>query len=195
MKKEKLPHIPLTFRPLTKSRWNDFERLFGPRGACGGCWCMHWRTRHAEFERLKGDGNKRAMKKLVDSGRVPGILAYLKNEPVGWCSIGPRKEFVRFEKSRIFKPVDDREVWSLNCLFVAKEHRRSGVSRQLIEAAVAHAAGKGARIVEAYPFEPKKGNQPDPFVWTGLASSYFEAGFKEIARRSPTRPIVWREIK
>ena len=156
---------------------------------------MHWRMLHAEFERQKGNGNKRAMKKLVDSGKVPGILAYLKKEPVGWCSIGPRKEFVRFEKSRIFKPVDDQEVWSLNCLFVAREHRRSGVSRHLIEAAVAHAARKGAKIVEAYPFEPNKGSQPDPFVWTGLASSYFEAGFKEVARRSPTRPIVWRKIK
>lgn len=182
--------IPLTFKPLTAARWDDFEKLFGQRGACGGCWCMLWRLEHARFERQKGAKNKQAMKRLVKSGLVPGILAYHKKEPVGWCSVGPRKDFIRLEKSRILKPVDDREVWSITCLFIAKEYRNRGVSRGLIDAAVKHAARKGAGIIEGYPFEPKKGKQPDPFVWTGLASAYFAAGFKEVARRSPTRPIV-----
>ena len=38
------PTIPtLEFHPLTIERWGDFEKLFGPRGAYGGCWCMWWR--------------------------------------------------------------------------------------------------------------------------------------------------------
>ncbi len=182
--------IRLTFRPLTADRWGDFEKLFGKRGACGGCWCMLWRLEHARFESQKGTRNKQAMKRLVQSGKTPGILAYDKKEPVGWCSVGPRKDFIRLEKSRILKPVDDSEVWSITCLFIAKEYRNRGVSRGLIEAAVKYAAKRKAKIVEGYPFEPKQGKQPDPFVWTGLVSAYLAAGFTEVARRSPTRPIV-----
>jgi hypothetical protein len=65
----------LSFIPLTKERWSDFETLFGVRGACGGCWCMLWRLTRSEFERQKGEKNKQAMKTIVESGEVPGILA------------------------------------------------------------------------------------------------------------------------
>jgi len=195
MKEDKPQPIPLAFQPVTDSNWSDLENLFGRRGACGGCWCMYWRLHHARFENQKGEKNRRAMKRLISSGTVPGILAYHKKKPVGWCSVGPRPDFVRLEKSRIFRPVDDQPVWCITCIFVAREYRKSGVSRRLIEAAVKYAARQKAGIVEGYPFEPKTGRQPDPFVWTGLASSYFEAGFKEVARRSPTRPIVRFTIK
>ncbi len=190
MTKSSITPIPLIFRPLTPSRWDDFERLFGQRGACGGCWCMFWRLKHATFESQKGNGNRKSMKSLVTSGTVPGILAYHKKEPVGWCSVGPRTDFVRLETSRIFKPVDDREVWSITCLFIEKSYRRRGVSGQLLKAAAEFAAKKGAAIIEGYPFEPKQDKMPDPFVWTGLASAYLEQGFVEVARRSPTRPIM-----
>ena len=45
-------------------------------------------------------------------------------------------------------------------------------------------------IVEGYPVDPKQGKMPDAFAWTGLASSFKAAGFVEVARRSPTRPIM-----
>ena len=76
--------------PLTADRWADFEKLFGPRGAYGGCWCMFWRLRSSENARNKGEDNKREMRKIVDSGEPPGLLAYLEGEPAGWCSIDPR---------------------------------------------------------------------------------------------------------
>ena len=76
--------------PVNKSRWKDFEELFGDRGACGGCWCMAWRLRAKEFEKQKGSANKRAMKKIVDNNELPGILGYINNKPVGWCSVAPR---------------------------------------------------------------------------------------------------------
>jgi len=71
------------FHRLTPERWADFEKLFGPRGATGGCWCMWWRLTGREFDAQKGEGNRRAMKAIVDSGRVPGILAYHEGHPVG----------------------------------------------------------------------------------------------------------------
>ena len=101
---------PWEFHPLTPDRWSDFEGLFGRHGAAGGCWCMWWRQTAREFDARKGESNRRAMKRIVTSGRTPGILAYHEGETVGWCSVAPREEFPRLERSRILKPLDDEPV-------------------------------------------------------------------------------------
>ena len=187
--------IALEFHPLTVARWEDFTALFGKRGACGGCWCMWWRQTAKEYEASKGEKNRRKMKKIVTSGEVPGVIAYHDGEPVGWCAVAPRTEYHRLARSRILKPVDDRPVWSIVCLFVAKDHRGIGVSSALIGAAVDFVRGKGGRTVEAYPVEPKKSRMPDTFAFHGLAVSYSRAGFSEVARRSETRPVMRYEIE
>lgn len=168
----------LEFHPVTPKRWRDLEKLFGERGACGGCWCMWWRLKWSQFEKQKGAGNKKALKKIVKSGEAPGLLAYAGGGPVGWCSIAPRESYPRLERSRILKKVDDQP------------YRRQGLSVKLLRAAVAYAKKKGARMVEGYPVEPKRSPMPDVFAWTGLASAFRRAGFKEVLRRSPTRPIM-----
>lgn len=180
----------LDFYPLTPERWDDLVALFGPRGACGGCWCMWWRLKHSQFEKQKGEENKRALKRIVDSGEVPGLLAYADGHPVGWCSVAPREAFPRLGRSRILKRVDDRPVWSVVCFFVDKPFRRRGVAVRLLEAAVEHAMKHGAMIVEGYPVEPRKASTPDAFAFTGLASAFRKAGFVEVLRRSDTRPIM-----
>ncbi len=183
----------LEFHPLTPERWRDFETLFGERGACGGCWCMWRRLARSQFNRQKGGKNKRAMKRLVDAGEVPGIIAYQNNQPIAWCSVAPRESFSGLERSRVLKPVDGQPVWSIVCFFVAREHRRAGVSVKLLKAAVDFVREQGGRIVEGYPVEPKK-RQADAFVWTGLASAFVKAGFKEVERRSETRPMMRYQI-
>ncbi len=180
----------LEFHPVTPKRWRDLEKLFGERGACGGCWCMWWRLKWSQFEKQKGAGNKKALKKIVEAGEAPGLLAYAGREPVGWCSIAPRESYPRLERSRILKKVDDQPVWSATCFFVAQPCRRQGLSVKLLRAAVAYAKKKGARMVEGYPVEPKKKNFPCVFACIGLASAFRRAGFKEVLRRSPTRPIM-----
>jgi GNAT superfamily N-acetyltransferase len=180
--------------PLTLDVWPDFERLFGERGACGGCWCMTPRLTRSEYERRKGAGNRRAMKRLVRSGRVTGVLGYLGETPVGWCSIEPRERIPMLARSRILKPVDDLPVWSIVCFVVDREHRGKGVSVQLIRGAVDYARRAGATLVEGYPVEPKKHPMPPVFAYTGIASAFRRAGFKEVARRSATRPIMRRHL-
>lgn len=180
----------LSFFPVTPERWADFESLFGKRGACGGCWCMYWRLKRSEFEQMKGDVNRQMMQSLVASGEVPGILGYAGDKPVGWVSIGPRRNFSTLERSRILKPVDDQEVWSVVCFFVDKLYRRQGLTVHLLRAAVDYARQCGAKIVEGYPYDQAVGISPDPFVYTGLLPAFQRAGFSEALRRSPTRPIV-----
>lgn len=185
---------PYAFHPLTPERWRDVEALFGERGACGGCWCMFWRLGHSEWKADKGSGNRRAFRKLVVSGQTPGVLAYADGQAVGWCAVAPRAVYPALARARVLKPVDDTPVWSISCLFVAKPHRRKGLSAALLRAAAAFARSRGAQMVEGYPVEPAQ-RLPDPFVWTGLASAFRRAGFREVARRSSTRPIMRRRLR
>jgi GNAT superfamily N-acetyltransferase len=182
----------IRIKPLTPERWDDLEALFGPRGACGGCWCMWWRIPRRDFEQRKGAGNRRALRRIVASGDIPGLIAYHKGEPVGWCSVAPRDRFPVLERSRVLRRIDELAVWSIVCFYIARPWRRRGLSSALIEAAARYAERHGARAVEAYPVEPRRGAMPDAFAWTGLASSFRKAGFVEAARRSPGRPIMRR---
>ena len=189
MTSETASPIGLRLHPLTPDRWPDLETLFGPRGACAGCWCMWWRLPRADFERQRGEANRQALKALVDAGQVLGLLAYLGGRPVGWCAVGPRESYPALARSRILKPVDDRAVWSVVCFFVDRRNRGHGVTGALLRAAVEYARERGASIVEGYPVEPQ-GRSADAFVYTGLASTFRKAGFIEVARRSETRPVM-----
>ena len=180
----------IEFHPLSRDRWQDFEALFGARGACGGCWCMWWRLKRSQFVKQKGDGNRQAMRTLVLDGHVPGILAYMGGVAVGWCAVEPRQNLPALANSRILKPVDDQPVWSVICFFIHKNYRHLGLSRLLIKEAVQYVMRRGGRIVEAYPVEPKKDRMPAVFAWTGLSSAFLKEGFQEVARRSETRPIM-----
>jgi len=151
---------------------------------------MWWRLSRSEFNRQKGEGNKKALKTLIENGAVPGILAFLDREAIGWCAIAPRECYLTLERSRVLKRVDDEPVWSVVCLFIAKTYRRRGVSTKLLQAAVKHAAQHGGSIVEGYPVEPKKSHTPDPFAYTGLASAFRTIGFVEVMRRGETRPMM-----
>ncbi len=178
------------FFPVTNERWKDFENLFGEKGACAGCWCMYWRLKQSVLDAQKGNGNKRAMKKIIGSGKIPGILAYSEGEPIGWCSVAPREDFSRLDNSRILKPVDEKSVWSVVCFFIHKDHRKRGLSIALLNAAKKYVKYSGGKILEGYPIEPNKDKMPDVFAWTGLSAAFLTAGFKEVARRSETRPIM-----
>ncbi len=179
-----------TFAPATPERWRDLEALFGPRGACGGCWCMWLRRSAAEFERNKGAGNKAALRALVRSGPAPGILAYDGEIPVGWCAVAPREDYPRLERSRTLARLDDTPVWSVTCFFVAREYRRRGLTTALLRAAVRFARTRGARIVEGYPNDTAGRSLPDAFAWHGVVPTFERAGFIEVLRRSASRPIM-----
>jgi GNAT superfamily N-acetyltransferase len=182
--------LKVTFKALTPETWPFFEKLFGPKGACGGCWCMTWRLQRSDYERLKGDGNKKAIQKLVKKNEPIGMLAFVGEDPAGWCAVAPREKYIRLETSRGLKPIDHQSVWSVSCFFIAKPYRRKGLSVKLLKATLDYAKKEGAIIVEAYPVEPKDKKMPDVFAWTGILSSFLAAGFKEEKRHSVSRPIV-----
>src|SRR5574341_252712 len=184
----------LTVRPLTPARWNDLVELFSRPGGSivRGCWCMHYRK--SGHERGGPEANKRAMKALVDGGTVPGLIGYRAGRPIAWISLGPRDEYLRLARSPVMKPVDDKPVWSLVCSFVDAQERGRGVAEGMLKAAMDYARSQGATLLEAYPVDKPGPSHPD-FMWFGARRMYDRAGFTEVARRKPTRPVMRRTLR
>ena len=184
--------------PLTPERWPDLEAVFGARGCsvARGCWGL--------FYRETGDfilpGMKRAaaerkekLRALACEGPPPGLIAYRNGEPVGWVTLGPRGVFKRLARSRAMKAVDDRPVWSIVCFVVPSAHRGQGVASALLAGAVAFAKSQGATLLEAYPKDPA-GRLADDSMWFGAKSMYDKAGFEEVARHTPGRPVMRKAL-
>jgi len=184
----------LTILPATAERWDDLEALFASRGCsqARGCWCMYYRVSGAMPLRTGetiAQANKRRMRTLVANNAVPGLLAYAGDKPVGWVSVAPRRDFAKLQRSAVLKPVDDEDVWSIVCFVVAGDARHQGVATALLRGAIAHATRCGARVLEAYPVD-RAGPGRDDALWFGTKAMYDKAGFVEVARRKPERPIV-----
>ncbi|TYB56739.1 GNAT family N-acetyltransferase [Nonomuraea sp. PA05] len=184
----------LEIRPATS--WDDVRTVFGPRGAYSGCWCMWFRLPGPEFRDTPADGRRERLQGLVEgSERAPGVLAYLSGAPVGWCAVAPREEHARLLRSPVVRPASPGEegVWSVTCFYVRREGRGRGLPAALLEGAVEYAGSQGARVVEGYPKDSGKrvGAEELYYGWRALFEG---AGFEEVERRSPTRPIMRRTL-
>jgi len=185
----------LAVHPLTPARWSDLEAVFQARGCsiARACWCMFYRRSGKAPAPARGQtqaqANRAAFKGLVDAGAFTGLLAYRGGEPVGWISFGPREDFAKLQRSPVMKPVDDQPVWSIVCFVVPAAERGQGVATALLKAAVQHAKKQGVELLEAYPVD-KDGRSNDEFMWFGAKRMFDTAGFAEVARRKPTRPVM-----
>ena len=187
--------MKLTMHPATPERWPDLEALFKAKGCsvARGCWCMYYR-RSGSREALPpgtthAQANRAELKALVDAGNPPGLIGYRGKVPVGWVSLAPREEYAKLERSPVMKAVDDQPVWSITCFVVPAQYRDQGVARALLDGALTYAKKRGAKLVEAYPVD-RPGRSNDDSMWFGAKSMYDRAGFLEVARRKPQRPIV-----
>lgn len=181
--------------PATPDRWPALVEVFSGRGDPGKCWCAFWTEPRKSFRAGWGEANRDVLERRVRSDRPPGVLAYVDGEPAGWAGVAPRTEFDRLlRNSGKLAPVDDRPVWSLNCLVVRRDFRKQGLMRPLIRGAVDFALGHGAPAVEAYPVDtPAKKTAWDLFL--GTIEAYRECGFVEVDRRGPRQVIMryWPE--
>ena len=156
---------------------------------------MAWRLPHSQWAAQKGFRNRNALRRIVKAGPPPGVLAYVDGEPAGWCAVAPRERLARLARSRVMAAVDDKPVWSVTCFFIGREHRGRGLTVRLLRAAMKLAAAHGGRLVEGFPTEPRGKRPPALFLWTGLSPTFERAGFREVARRSPTRPVMRRAVR
>ncbi len=185
--------MKLTIRPLTPDLWPALEDLFGKSGASNGCWCMYWRI-GPDYRNRPREKNKAALRSVVKRGPPPGLLAFDGDVAVGWCQLTPRDALPWLDRARLLQRVDDVPVWSLSCFYVRRGYRKRGVMSALIAAALKAAKRAKAPALEAYPVDtdaPKSTSN----LYTGTASTFARAGFKTVAYRVPSRPIMRHDLK
>jgi GNAT superfamily N-acetyltransferase len=130
------------------------------------------------------------MKALVDENKPTGILGFYDGQPIAWCAFAPREDFLKLEKSRVHKRIDNQAIWSIPCVFIDKNFRRQGILAELLKGVVKYAKEEGIKIIEAYPTIPTTEKLPDSFLWIGLYKSFERAGFKIVDQTSKNRPMV-----
>jgi GNAT superfamily N-acetyltransferase len=188
--------MALTVRPLTPERFGDLEAIFDAKGCsvARGCWCMYYRVSgKGDLTRPIADKQRRsskdALKALAAKDPPPGLIGYRGKTPVGWISLGPREDYAKLARSPVMKPVDEQPVWSIVCFVVPSAFRKQGVARELLDGAVRYAKKRGVKLLEAYPVDKSEPSAADA-SWFGSKRMFDEAGFDEVARRRPDRPVV-----
>ncbi|SMF51136.1 GNAT family N-acetyltransferase [Neorhizobium sp. CSC1952] len=185
--------------PLTPDRWDDFVTLFGPNGACYGCWCTYFRVPAAERKALDGAAKKEFIHRRLENGPPPGLLGYVGDRPAGWVQVGPRADVPQWNSPRtVSRPLDpadaeDPSVWAVSCFFIGSRYRGKGNSHRILDAAVRFARESGARILESCPMEQAKTSK-SLGLYVGSMRVFEGAGFREIARRKDGRPLMRLEL-
>jgi len=180
--------------PATAERWPDVERLFGTRGDPSRCWCQY----HVTANSYRAPESRQALQDQMQGPIPPGVLAYLGDEPIGWLRISPLGQLPRiaaspsFAKVRPEIPHDTTDVWQAACFVVKVGHRRRGVSAALLTGGVGFARDHGAKVIIGRPIDipAVESKVFSPNLYVGALSTFLKAGFHEVLRLSPHRPLV-----
>lgn len=158
---------------------------------------MTWRVPRGGklWEENKGEKNKRAFKKLVLEGKAYGCLAFADGVPVGWCSVGPREDFLRLATIKNLQTQWTPTTWSVTCFFIRSPWRRKGVATKLLAEAVKVAKANGATQLEAYPVKPYADTIPGAFAWTGIPVLFEKEKFVNITPSGNSRPIYRKTFR
>jgi GNAT superfamily N-acetyltransferase len=183
--------MKLVLQPLTPELWSAVADLFSDSPVCGRCWCMAPRIGNS-YRRRPPEANEAAFRAIVEQGPSPGLLAFDDNAAVAWCQVTPRDAVPWLDRNWRLKRVDDVPVWSLSCFYVRKGHRRQGFTSLLIDGALRMARRAGAPALEAYPLD--RDNTPSA-TSTGVVSTFVAAGFTEVARHAPPRPVMRYDLR
>ncbi|MEZ5752215.1 MAG: GNAT family N-acetyltransferase [Paracoccaceae bacterium] len=185
----------LTIAPLTPDHTEDFITLFGPSGACYGCWCTYFRLPPKLRAEFTAQERKSVMLRRIAEGPPPGLMGWLDAEPVAWMQIGPRSDVPQWNNPRRATtplpdaPADDPAVWAISCFFIRNRTRGLGLSHQMVRAGIDFARENGARVLEAAPMDQAKQSKSIG-LFVGSTSVFRAAGFSEVARQKPGRPLM-----
>lgn len=197
-----LHHPRLRVVPANEATWEHLQAVFGTRGDPARCQCQWYRIAERDWRSVSREERAHLLREQTDcdhpeSDTTSGLVAYLDDEPVGWCAVAPRTEYPRLRLKRVTwsgrsEDPEDASVWAITCFVVRTGFRKRGVSRALVAAAVDFARDRGARALEGYPMMT---HPEQEITWgelhVGSRSIFAAAGFAEVTHPT-TRRFVMR---
>ncbi len=175
--------------PATEERWPDIGPVYGPRERDpDSCWCQRFR------EPSRGSARDALHHEVVTAGVPVGLIAYVDERPVGWSRVVPRNTLAGIERNRAIQRIvePDDAAWWVTCFVVRREHRGEGIGLQLLRAAADWARDHGASVLDGHPVDVDvlQSAPAASAVFTGTLSMFRAAGFTEIGRTYPSRPLM-----
>jgi GNAT superfamily N-acetyltransferase len=189
--------------PANEARCEDFETLFGTRGAAAICQCQRYKLKPREaFSKFPAEERAHRLRMQTECGNprsktTSGLVAYLDGEPVGWCAVEPRSAYEGLGRNykipwegRTEDKTDD-SIWAVTCVFVRAGFRGKGMTYPLVRAAVDFARDRGGRALEGYPMLAEPGKK---VIWdeihVGSRSMFEAAGFAEVSHPTKRRVVM-----
>jgi GNAT superfamily N-acetyltransferase len=197
----------LTILPANRASWTDLQTIFGTRGPAAECQCQRFKLQPREsFGSFPVEERAFRLREQTNCGHprartTSGLVAYVADEPVGWCAVEPRTAYPGL--LRVYRvpwvgrdeDKSDASVWAVTCVFARAGYRRRGIGNALVEAAVDFARRRGARALEGYPMLTSPGQD---ITWgelnVGTRSMFEAAGFTEVSRPSLRRVVMRVEL-
>jgi GNAT superfamily N-acetyltransferase len=199
--RERVSDESISVVPANKASWEDLQSVFGTRGTPATCQCQWFKISRADWPSVPVDELRALLRDQTNCDHpaaraTSGLIAYLDAEPVGWCAVEPRTEYLRLFRSRVPWTGRDEDkaddgVWAVTCFVTRAGYRKRGVSRALARATVDFARDRGARAVEGYPLINEPGKE---FIWgelyVGSRSIFADAGYREVSRPTVRRAVM-----
>ena len=187
----------VSIRPLTAPFLGDLRSLFDTSRTTSGCYCMWFLIPAKECHAGWQGGNATAFEASTRDSALPmGLLAYVDEQPVGWCAAGPRERYARALRSPVLRghdPAEDDRVWLVPCFFIKVGFRRRGITRALLHSAVELAAANGATAVEGFPLAGEK-RRGSGEAFLGVEPLFASCGFSVVDRPTTGRVVMRREL-
>jgi GNAT superfamily N-acetyltransferase len=193
---------PVRVVPANRASCEDLLTVFRTRGSSAGCFCQRYKLAPGEaFVKFpREERRERLLEQTLcgerDAPATSGLVAYLGDEPVGWCAVEPRPAY--FGLARVYRlPWEgraedkaDEGVWAVTCVLVRAGYRKRGIAYALASAAVDHARRSGARALEAYPYRSEVGEITWDEIHVGAESIFAAAGMREVTRPGKRRLVM-----
>ncbi len=173
----------ITIKALTPALLDDYLQFFdndafadNPHWASCYCRCYHFDHENCKWDQTTAEENRASVIELIKNGKMKGYLAYDNDQPIGWLNANHRNNY----SVHSYDNIDETEkVGSIICFVIAKEYRRQGIARKLLDSAIMGFKQQGLDFVEGYPVIDVVGDDKN---YHGPLSLYQSAGFKEYDR-------------
>ncbi len=191
----------LSIVPANQASCADLDAIFGVRGYPARCRCQRFRTTGDEWWHNPIPVEERIFRLrqqtdcgYPDSDTTSGLVAYLDGDPVAWCAVDRRSEYLRLGQTPWKGRNEDTEddaIWAVTCFVVGVGYRGRGLTYQLARATVDFAKQRGANALEAYPMVVEPGQD---VTWgelhVGNRKVFAAAGLRQVSHPSKRRVVM-----